>query len=232
MTCSSSLGSPLPTQVATCFPTALSALSPYTSIYSCISAASITCQYASVCATSTYTVGSEPTDTPAPPAPTNPVLQNPGFESGTTDGWSFVRPRTPFTPEDVSAARTHGGSAFAFRAVFLNDDSHQTVMQQTVSVTPGGNYTLSAWVSSDTPAGGTCLAYLFAPPSVVSGTKVQYFADIAAGAWQQVSYNFQAAASWAVVSIGMACTLKGTSGSQAGKNTLYFDDVVLVTRDT
>ena len=190
LSCSSTLGSPLPTEVATCFPTSLAYRAPITPVYSCVSSASITCQYASDCATSTYTVGSEPTGTPAPPAPTNPVLQNPGFESGAIAPWTFVRPKTAFSTEDVSAARTHNNSAFAYRAVFLNDDGHQTVVQQTVAVTPGGNYTFSVWASSDNPAGGNCYMWAGATPTLLPASQQLAFSSVAAGVWQQVSVNF------------------------------------------
>ncbi len=233
LSCSSTFGTPLPTAVASCFPATFTSNAPASPIISCISSASITCQYASDCTTNTYTVGSQATDPPAPPAaPTNPVIQNAGFESGTLANWSFTRPRTAFSTEDVSAVRTHGNSAFAYRTVFLNDDTHQTILWQSVPVTPGGNYTFSVWVSSDNPTGSSCYAYVGAEPAVRIPYTAQSFTDIAAGAWKQVSISFQSFAAYAKLNIMVYCGVRGALNSVGGRNTMYFDDALVVTRDT
>ncbi len=70
--CSQTL-KPMPTDVASCFPAYFGYTDTAFTIYNRLQTADLVCQYASDCATATYTVGDEPTAT------ATPALQNPGF---------------------------------------------------------------------------------------------------------------------------------------------------------
>jgi hypothetical protein len=227
-----SLGYPLPPSVSSCFPLWFDYGDDARTIYDCVTSAGLACSYASDCATATYTVGQEPaTTTNAVAVPTNPVVQNAGFETGTKDdGWSWDHGLTPFNTEDVSNVRTHSGS-FAFRAIYLNDNGHNTEMKQDVQVTPGGNYTLSVWVSHDNPTGSWCGMFAGATPIVGWVDGEMTFRDVPASVWQKISVDFQAMATWTTISLNFYCNVGGTINSAGGKNTLYFDDVTVTSRD-
>ena len=228
--CTLSLGRPLPTNVASCFPSYFDYRNTASTIYSCMQTAGIACSFASECATSTYMVGQEPSATAVAPVSPTAALQNPGFEAGNLAGWTFTQPLTPFNTQDVSGVRVHSGSQ-AFRAVFLNDNSHSTGMSQIVPVVPGANYTLAAWVSHDNPANSLCTIYVSGAPYVSWAQTQQSFRDVPAGVWRQVSVNFQAGASYAAVNLSFSCTVSGAVNSNPGKNTLYIDEVTLVRTD-
>ena len=225
--CTMSLGYPLPTPIASCFPSDFGFNNQAAPVYSCMQSAGFICSYASDCATSTYTVGQEPTSAPVP---TNPVVQNPGFESGTKDGWSFTDRANPFT-DDVSSVRTHSGNS-AFRVYFANNGGGNTLMKQNVQVTPGGNYTLSVWVSNDNPTGSACGMSLQATPIPAYISGEMSFKDVPAGTWKKISTNFQAVATWVTISADYYCNgAGGGQGAEIGKNTLYLDDFEVTSRD-
>ncbi|KAB5585056.1 hypothetical protein GE09DRAFT_1069216 [Coniochaeta sp. 2T2.1] len=227
--CSASLGRPLPTNVATCFPVRYAPTNTASTIYNCLQTADLTCRYASDCSTSTYTVGQEP-PAPTPTVDATNLLQNPGFESGSKAGWTFSQPLTAFTVEDVSPARVHSGS-YAYRAVFENENGHSTQMYQSLAVVPGGNYRLSAWVNHQNPAESYCGVSVFGNPAVTYAYTSVSLRDVPANQWQLVTVNFQAAASWLTASLSFYCNVGTTRYADNGKNTLYFDDVSLVRTD-
>ncbi|KAG7292538.1 hypothetical protein NEMBOFW57_002573 [Staphylotrichum longicolle] len=121
--------------------------------------------------------------------------------SGAVVPWSFVRPKTVFSTEG------------------------------TVAVTPDGNYTFSVWISSDNSAGSNCNMFAGATPTIFSAYKVLSFSNVAVGAWQQLSVDFQAHASFLKVQMNVYCAVKRAVKSQWGGNTMYLDDALLVSRD-
>ena len=233
--CSQTL-KPMPTNVASCFPAYFAYGDTASTIYNCLQTAGIVCQYASDCATATYTVGEEPTATATytagdePTATPTPALQNPGFESGATEGWTITQD-SPFSPQDVSNARAHSGNN-ALRAVFLNENGHSATISQSVFVVPGGNYIFSALVSHDSAnMNSGCFMFVYAKPYVSYAQVQVQFRDMPAGIWQQVSVNLQAAASFANLSIQFSCHTAGDLNSDTGKDTLYIDDISLIRTD-
>lgn len=219
------------TMVTTCFPEWFDEDDNARTLYDCLNAAAV-CSSTTACATNTYTVGQEPTITgPTIPAATVPVLQNPGFESGTMDGWTINDEYgLPFNAMDVSSARVHSGS-MAVRAVFLNDKGRASHYSQDVQGTPGGNYTFSMWASHDKPAGSNCRVALWVHPVLAWGQNNLNLRGVPAGGWHRVSIDFQAAASWTTLGFIFACDRVGDIGSEGGKDTLYMDDLALVSRD-
>ncbi|KAL2132695.1 hypothetical protein VTI74DRAFT_3475 [Chaetomium olivicolor] len=227
-TMSLGFGFALLTPAASCFPSWFDNGDEATAIYSCMESVGLGCTYASDCATNTYTVGQEPsTTTPSTPVPTNPVIQNTGFETGTKDSWTLD---SSFNTEDISNVCTHSGK-FAYRAIYLNDNGRSTQITQDVQLTPGGNYTLSIWVSHDNPANSWCGMSLYALRFVEWADIEMSFMGVPAATWQKINVDFQAAASWATLSVYFYCGVAGPTWSDQGKNTLYFDDIELMSRD-
>ncbi|KAK3898928.1 WSC domain-containing protein [Staphylotrichum tortipilum] len=103
---------PMPTQVTSCLPDGVNNLEDGLRAYSCMSSG-LMCSSSSKCATATYTVGQEPATTPpAPaftPAPSNAVVANGGFETGTKSGWAFSDLFLPFNTDEISTLRAHSG---------------------------------------------------------------------------------------------------------------------------
>ncbi len=235
--CSILLPYPMPTQIASCFPDAgINDFADGLSVYSCMGG--MTCSSSSECATATYTVGQEPATTPpAPastPAPSNAVVANGGFETGTKSGWTYYDNFLPYTPDEISTLRAHGGSKYALRAVNLNEAGHNSVLAQDVAVVPGGNYTLSIWLSHDNAAGtaGCGLTYNVSPTDgdgyVEGGVSFNWYP---AGTWSQVGLDFQAIATWATITITYSCNNIGALKSVAGQDVLYLDDIEVLSRD-
>lgn len=70
-----------------------------------------------------------------------------------------------------------------------------------------------------------------ATPTIFSAYKVLSFSTVAAGAWQQLSVDFQAHASLLKVQMNVYCAVNRAVNSQWGGNTMYLDDALLVSRD-
>ncbi len=237
--CSIAMPYPMPTQVASCFPdSGINDFAGGVSVYSCVETGGLTCISSSECATATYTVGQEPATTPpAPastPAPSNAVVANGGFETGDKSGWNFYDNFLPFNPDEISTLRAHNGSKYAMRAVNLNEAGHNSVLAQDVTVVPGGNYTLSIWLSHDNAAGtaGCGLGYNVMPTDgdgyVEGAVSFNWYP---AGTWSQVSLDFQAIATWTTVTITYYCNNVGALKSVAGQDVLYLNDIEVLSRD-
>jgi hypothetical protein len=198
--CTMSIQRPFPTAVSSCFPNYFGPTNKGSTIYNCLQTAGLTCSYASDCTTATYTVGQEPTAIATPtPSFEAVALRNPGFESGSTDGWTFTQPLTPFNTQDVSTVRVHSGSN-AFRAIFLNNNGHSTVMSQSVYVVPGGNYSVSGWITHDNPTNSNCGFAVYAMPYWTRNlTGTLDMRTLPANTWRQFTSTFQASASYATV---------------------------------
>ena len=225
--CSSSI-KPLGTS---CFPTYFAFTNTASTVYNCLQTANVLCQYATGCATATYTVGQEPATTTSTAALVSPTvaLQNPGFEAGSTAGWTMGQIMGPFNTQDVSTARAHSGGS-AFRGIYTNDNGEGSVMSQKVAVVPGAKYTFSVWVSHDN-TNSDCNVAVYANPYVNYAFVQTSLRTVPAGGWQQVSVNVQAAASWVTLSISFTCNVIGGVNSADGKDTLYIDDALLVRTD-
>jgi hypothetical protein len=206
-------------------------------IYSCLQTAGLTCQYASDCTTATYTVGQEPTTatvtaTATPTPSSNAVaLRNAGFESGTLDAWTITQPLSAFNTQDVSSVRVHSGSD-AMRAIFLNDNGHNTLLGQQVWVVPGANYSVSGWINHDNPTNSNCGFAVYATPYWTRNLPNSLdMRTLPANTWQQFTSTFQASASYATVYVSFYCNVMGTVNSNTGKNNLYIDDISIVRTD-
>ena len=225
--CTMSLGTPLPTNIKTCFPSNFGATDTASTIYSCLQTAAM-CSFATGCATATYTVGQEPTATAAP---TN-AITNGGFESGNMDGWPINVRATPWASENSSTALSHSGNS-ALLAVFHNNGGTNTEIKQTAPVMPGGNYTLSMWIRDENQL-VDCGVYLIASPYITNDSPFLYqsFKSIAANTWTKMSVNFRASASFVTVTVNYYCNgYGGGNGVVTGWNNLYFDDITLIQTD-
>ena len=138
-----------------------------------------------------------------------------------------------FTVQDVSGVRAHGGSK-ALRAVFTNDKGHITELSQKVAVVPGAAYSFSVWISNDNPT-DYCNVILSGLPTVstlaISNASVAFSAVAPAGSWYKLQMPFQTAASWATLRVRFLCNVQLPINSDAGKNTIYIDDALLVRTD-
>ncbi len=225
--CTMSLGTPLPTNIKTCFPSYFGPTDTASSVYSCLQTGAM-CSFATGCATATYTVGQEPTATAAP---TN-ALTNAGFESGNLDAWTITESGSAWTSENASTAVSHSGSS-AFRAVFHNDGGKNSNLKQTAPVVPGGNYTLSMWIRHENQL-VDCGLYLEASPYITNADPFHYVSlkSMAANTWTQTSVNFRASASFVTVIVNYYCNgYGGGNGLVTGWNNLYFDDISVIRTD-
>ena len=103
------------------------------------------------------------------------LLVNPGFESGTTAGWSC-------TAATVVSSPVHSGSRALRGNVTASDHAR---CAQTVSVVPGQAYTLSAWVQGNYVHLG------------VQGGSLTW--TPAAPSWTRLSMSFTASGSTATI---------------------------------
>jgi hypothetical protein len=229
--CTFSMGTPLPTNIATCFPTYFGPTVTASNIYNCLQTSAM-CKFETGCATATYTVGQEPSATATPaPASTTGVLTNGGFESGNINGWTLTDRATPFTSTNASTGVAHSGTS-ALRIVFQNDNGKNSILSQTTSVVPGGNYSLSMWVMDTNQLPDCAITLYLSPWMGVSQPRYELsFRTVTANVWQQMSLNFQAAASFLTVSYNYYCNGYGTGHTTDGYNTIYVDDVFLVRTD-
>ncbi|WP_425470147.1 chitinase [Streptomyces tateyamensis] len=99
------------------------------------------------------------------------LLQNPGFESGTLQGWSCTA-----NSGAVVGSPVHSGS-HALQAVPAGSDNAQCTQQ--VSVRPNSAYTLSAWVQGN---------YVYLGDSGTGGTDTSTWSTNAA--WNQLKTSF------------------------------------------
>jgi len=119
----------------------------------------------------------------APPvsAATN-LLANPGFETGTTAGWSC-------SPLDtVASSPVHSGAHALAGAVSSSDDAQ---CSQSVSVQPSTSYTLTGYVEGN---------YVFIGDSGTGSSDTNNWTPSAAS-WQQLSTTFTTGASTTSVTI-------------------------------
>jgi hypothetical protein len=79
--------------------------------------------------------------------------------------------------------------------------------------------------------GGPHRLNLYAINSIPPSSSVVPFRTVPANVWQQMSPNYQAAASWVTVSYNYYCNGYGTGHTSAGANNMYVDDIVLVRAD-
>jgi hypothetical protein len=225
MECSEAFGYPLPTAVSSCLPMFLEPTNTPLSIYGCVASASLYCSYASQCTTNTYTVGQVPTATPAP----NPnLIFNSGFETGDVSGWTFSNPLTPFQ-QSVTSSRAHTGT-YSFLAAFENDNGHNTVLEQTLTVEPGATYTASFWWSQDNPS-AYCGVSIYPSPYVPGSQTLISLTGTAAGQWSQVTTTWQNPTSYTTVGVEFYCNVGGSINSAAYKNNIYLDDISLTRVD-
>ena len=221
--CTASL-KPMPTAWASCFPSVLNPTNTVSTIYNCLQTAGIQCSYTTDCSSGLWPVGATPTPTPVSSAV---ALNNPGFESGSFDGWDITQPLGVFTPQEVSPLRVHSGGQ-AVRAVFLNENGKSTSLGQSIFVVPGANYTVSGWINQDNPASLYCRFVVWATPYSNRNFTTLLMPTVPAGTWYRHSTTFQAAASFATIYANFACDVSGPVSSDAGKNVMYVDDISVV----
>ncbi|MFE0459066.1 chitinase [Kitasatospora sp. NPDC058965] len=99
------------------------------------------------------------------------LLQNPGFEAGSLQGWSCTA-----NSGAVVSSPVHSGS-HALQATPVGSDNAQCTQQ--VSVRPNSNYTLSGWVQGN---------YVYLGDSGTGGTDTSTWSTNAA--WNQLTTSF------------------------------------------
>ena len=147
------------------------------------------------------------------PAPTPPLVYNPGFEySAATQnplGWT-----TTSTTGDADADYTEtGGHASQFRLTHYKATAYQVTTSQLISNLPNGTYTLRAWAQS---GGGQTTCQLYGR----SGTAEQALTLPTTGTWTQLSVP-------GIVVANGQCEIGLRSVAAAG-NYCSLDDVELV----
>ncbi len=239
--CTLAIGTPLPTNIASCFPTYFGYTDTASKIYTCLQTAAA-CSYTDDCATATYTVGAEPTAEPtvtatvtataAPASPTGATV-NGGFENGDISGWTLVDRGNPFTFTNASTDVVRSGT-YALKIVTQNEGGQISNLRQSVPVVPGGQYTLSMWVRDENKIPDCGIATFMVTPAVGASTPRTdlYFRNVAANEWHQVKLDFTAAGSWASVLIEYYCNGWRMGASLLeGYNNMYIDDVSLIRTD-
>lgn len=238
MMCNNAIGSPMPTNIASCFPTGYVPTATASSIYSCLQTNAV-CSYAEVCATATYTVGAEPTAPPASPtdATTNAnanAIPDGGFENGDISGWTLTdRGAGPFLFTNASTDLARSGN-YALKIVAYNKGGQISNLQRTVAVVPGAQYRLSMWVRDNNNAYDWGIGTFMVTPAVGASTARTElpFRYAAVNQWREVVLNFQAAGSWASVLIEYYSNGNGAATSTLdGPIVMYIDDVTLVRTD-
>ncbi|WP_223650769.1 glycosyl hydrolase 53 family protein [Hymenobacter psoromatis] len=147
------------------------------------------------------------------PAPTPPLVYNPGFEySAATQnplGWT-----TTSTTGDADADYTEtGGYSSQFRLTHYKATAYQVTTSQVISNLPNGTYTLRAWAQS---GGGQTTCQLYGR----SGTAEQALTLPTTGTWTQLSLP-------GIVVANGQCEIGLRSVAAAG-NYCSLDDVELV----
>ncbi len=133
-------------------------------------------------------------------AATTNLVNNPGFETGTTSGWSCG------SSASVVSSPVHSGS-FALSNTPAGSDYAQCT--QTISVQPNSAYTLSAWVDG---------SYVYLGDTGTGTTDTSNWTPGGSG-YTQLTTNFSTGASTSTVSIYVH--------GWYGQPTYYLDDVSL-----
>ena len=128
------------------------------------------------------------------------LVSNPGFETGSTSGWSCG------SSASVVTSPVHSGSYALSNTPQGSDDAQCT---QTISVQPSSAYTLSAWVDG---------SYVYLGDTGTGTTDTSTWTPGASG-YTQLSTNFTTGASTTTVSIFVH--------GWYGQPTYYLDDVSL-----
>jgi chitinase len=128
------------------------------------------------------------------------LVNNPGFETGTTSGWSCG------SSASVVSSPVHSGSHALADTPAGSDDAQCT---QTISVQPNSAYTLSAWVQG---------SYIYLGDTGTGTTDTSTWTPGGSG-FTQLTTNFSTGASTSTVSIFVH--------GWYGQPTYYLDDVSL-----
>jgi hypothetical protein len=115
-------------------------------------------------------------------------------------------------------------------AAFENDNGHNAIIEQTVTVEPGATYTASFWWSQDNPI-AYCGVSIYASPFVQGVENEVSLLGAGAGQWNQVTSTWQNPTSYTTVGIAFYCNRGGSIGSASYKNNIYFDDISLTRVD-
>lgn len=117
----------------------------------------------------------------------------------------------------------------------LNTVSHNSGMSRDMDVVPGGNYTLSFWLSHDSASSSNrCGVQFNVFPTADNYGLVETgvaFRDYPTGGWHQAGLDFQALATYVTITLTYYCNVGGALGSVEGRDTFYLDDIEVLSRD-
>jgi hypothetical protein len=149
--------------------------------------------------------------------PTTPLNANTGFESGIAP-WV-----ASFCTASQSSTQKHSGS-FSCKIVPSGTDPTADLASELVTVVPGRQYTITAWVWCTVAVTNKCdLALVWFDSGGNSlGASIQTAVSIPATTWTQVTYTATAPAGAATTQMHVQM-----QGTQPASNILYVDDVSL-----
>lgn len=149
--------------------------------------------------------------------PTTALNSNTGFESGISP-WVAA-----FCTATQSATQKHSGS-FSCKIVPDGTDPTNDLASELVTVVPGRQYTVTAWVWVTTAVTSKCdLALVWADSSGTSlGASIQGAVSIPATTWTQVTFTATAPPTAATTQVHVQM-----QGTQPASNIFYVDDVSL-----
>ncbi len=210
----------------TCWPAYVANSVTASSVYECLVAptASLICSYDSNCATSTYTVGEEPT--PVPTIGVN-LISDPSFESGTLGSWAVTQSVGAALQVSVSSAMPNTGDYSLSMHVDNTDGYADFITISGISVVPGATYQFSYSSLQTNPAALTLIA-AYAFPQLATNLDYNTPSTPPANQWETGTLTFTAATSWVNLAFWVAGNRVGTSGSAEGINDIYVDDVSFV----
>ncbi len=196
------------------------------SVYDCLAAptASLICSYDSNCATSTYTVGEEPT--PVPTIGVN-LIPDPSFESGTMGNWTVTERGGSALQVSVGLARSKTGDYSLAMHTGNTDGFSDYITINGLSVVPGATYRFS-YSALQTNANALTSVSVWAFPQMATNYDYNSAPVITPNQWQAGSLTFTAATSWVNMAFLVSGNRLGTSGSAQGINDIYIDDVSFV----
>ena len=196
------------------------------SVYDCLGAptASLICSYDSNCATSTYTVGEEPT--PVPTIGVN-LIPDPSFESGTMDNWTVTERAGSALQVSVGSVMPKTGDYSLTMHTDNTNGFSDYITINGLSVVPGATYRFS-YSALQTNANAVTSLSAWAFPQLVTNYDYNSAPVITPNQWQAGTLTFTAATSWVNMAFVISGNRVGTPGSAQGINDIYIDDVSFV----
>jgi hypothetical protein len=199
-------------------------------VYHCLRALSggIACNYDANCATSTYTVGQEPSPTPS--LGINLIASDGGFESGALGKWVITSQGLTHASSPTAVTNSQAKTS-NYSLVTRFDNRSMLVRQVTLAgfrIEPGAQYEFSL-SCLHTNVNARTDVYLFAyPMEAIDSPTESSMNGYPVNQWRTRRVKFMATMSFVNLQVHMVFATRGTSGSVEGMDELYVDGLSLV----